>query len=121
MELVEFLGAHPAVDEVWHPSTVKTRNYEAIRAPGGGHGGLFSFTLRNSRKTSKFFDALNLSKGPSFGTPFTLVSPYVMLAHYDELDWAEGCGVSRHLIRVSCGAEDSEVLKEAFAEALQKV
>ena len=66
----------------------------------------------------KVFDALSLSKGPSFGTAFTLVSPYVMLAHYQELDWAEGCGVPPHLIRVSSGNEDPEVLRTAFSDAL---
>jgi len=119
MHLVELLGDHPAVDQVWHPSIIKRRNYEKIQAPGGGFGGLFSITLKNPRKAPKVFDALALSKGPSFGTSFSLASPYVMLAHYDELDWAEGCGVPAHLIRVSCGNEDPVVLANAFTEALR--
>lgn len=118
MELVELLSDHPAVDQLWHPSVVKRDHYEAIQAPGGGFGGLLSFTLKTPRKVAKVFDSLDLSKGPSFGTSFTLVSPYVMLAHYDELDWAEGCGVPSHLIRVSCGNEDPLALKNAFSEAL---
>jgi cystathionine gamma-synthase len=34
-----------------------------------------------------FFDALDTVKGPSLGTNFTLSSPYVILAHYGELEW----------------------------------
>ena len=59
-----------------------------------------------------------MSKGPSFGTPFTLVCPYVMLAHYHELEWAEACGVPANLLRVSCGLEPIETLIAAFDEAL---
>jgi hypothetical protein len=29
-----------------------------------------------------------------------------LLAHYGELDWAESCGVSRYLIRISVGLEE---------------
>ncbi|MBK1826009.1 PLP-dependent transferase [Haloferula rosea] len=118
LQLVELLTHHPSVDRVWHPSVVNRSKYEVIQSPGGGYGGLLSFTLKNSRRTSKVYDALGLSKGPSFGTTFSLVSPYVMLAHYEELDWAEGCGVPAHLIRVSCGNEDPTVLQTAFSDAL---
>jgi hypothetical protein len=31
--------------------------------------------------------------GPGFGTNFTLACPYTILAHYDDLAWAEECGV----------------------------
>ena len=119
IRLVEMLSAHPGVQEVWHPSITHTANYDAIKAPGGGYGGLFSFVLKNPKKSAKVFDSLALCKGPSFGTSFSLVSPYVLLAHYEELDWAEGCGVPPHLIRVSCGHEDASRLEEVFAEALK--
>ncbi|MEP4079349.1 PLP-dependent transferase [Haloferula sp.] len=119
LRLVEMLVEHPAVAQVWHPSVTHRERYEKVKAAKGGFGPLFSFLLKTPKKTPKFFDALNVSKGPSFGTNFTLASPYVMLAHYRELDWAEGCGISRHLIRVSCGQEDAENLERIFKEALQ--
>jgi cystathionine gamma-synthase len=56
-----------------------------------------------------FFDALNVFKGPSLGTNFTLACPYTLLAHYTELDWAEGFGVDRRLVRVSVGLEHVDV------------
>ena len=40
------------------------------------------------------------------GTTFTLACPFTLLAHYGELDWAESCGVSRYLIRISVGLEE---------------
>jgi cystathionine gamma-synthase len=66
------------------------------------------------------FDALMVCKGPSFGTPFTLACPYTLLAHYLELDWADACGVPSHLIRVSCGVEETAGLLAQFASALEQ-
>jgi cystathionine gamma-synthase len=118
LELADWLSQQPAVAQVWHPSIVNRENYDAVRRKTGGYGGLLSFVLKNPKKTPKVYDALRVCKGPSFGTPFTLVCPYVMLAHYPELDWAEACGVPANLLRVSCGLEPVETLKAAFEEAL---
>lgn len=117
-ELAAWLAEHSAVAQVWHPSLTTRENYDAVRRKDGGYGGLLSFVLKSPKKTPKVYDALRLSKGPSFGTPFTLVCPYTMLAHYHELEWAEGCGVPAHLLRVSCGQEPIETLISAFDEAL---
>jgi cystathionine gamma-synthase len=119
LRLVELLVDHPAVANVWHPSITHRERYEAVMSPQGGFGPLISFALKSPKKTARFFDKLAVSKGPSFGTPFTLACPYVMLAHYRELDWAEGCGIPRHLIRVSCGNEDMNLLREVFEQALK--
>lgn len=116
--LADWLSQHPAVAQVWHPSLTTREHYDAVKRKNGGYGGLLSFVLKAPKKTPKVYDALRLSKGPSFGTPFTLVCPYVMLAHYHELEWAEGCGVPPNLLRVSCGLEPISALTAAFEEAL---
>lgn len=118
LALVEWLAAHPAVAEVWHPSITQRENYLKVMRKGGGFGGLISFVLKNAKKTPKVYDALRFCKGPSFGTTFTLVCPYTLLAHYTELEWAEGCGVSPALLRVSTGLEPIETIIAAFEEAL---
>lgn len=118
LELAAWLANHPAVAQVWHPSIATRDHYDAVRRKNGGYGGLLSFVLKSPKKTSKVYDALRLSKGPSFGTSFTLVCPYTMLAHYHELEWAEACGVPAHLLRVSCGLEPVASVIDAFDEAL---
>ena len=40
------------------------------------------------------------------------------MAHYRELDWAESCGVPRHLIRLSIGLEHPDELWERIDHAL---
>ena len=84
-----------------------------------GYGGLFSLNLKDAdRRAPAMFDALRVSKGPSLGTNFTLACPFTLLAHYHELEWAESCGVSRWLIRVSVGLEDPTELAARFDAAL---
>ena len=48
---------------------------------------------------------------------FSLVCPYTQLAHYDELSWAEQCGVPADLLRVSVGLEDPGALWMRFEQA----
>lgn len=118
LALVDFLKGHPAVASVWHPSITQTANYEAVMRKNGGYGGLISIVLSSPKKAPKVYDSLKLSKGPSFGTPFTLVCPYTLLAHYHELDWTEDCGVPSNLLRISVGLEPPETVIQAFADAL---
>ena len=119
LALADCLRAHPKVDRVWHAKVEGGRGYEFIRRQNGGYGCLLSFTLKNPEQTSaRVFDALRVTKGPSLGTNYTLACPYTLLAHYDELDWTESCGVSRWLIRVSAGLEDTAELIKRFEEAL---
>ena len=44
--------------------------------------------------------------------------PFTLLAHYNELDWAESCGVSRYLIQISVGLEEPEDLWQRLNRAL---
>ncbi|KAK7752107.1 Cystathionine gamma-synthase [Diatrype stigma] len=114
------LRAHPLVKQVYYPLYNESRpHYEACRVPGvrGGYGGLLSVTLRTKAQAVAFYDALDTAKGPSLGTNFTLTSPYVLLAHYQELDWAASFGVEPDLLRISVGLEDN--LEDVFRKALQ--
>jgi len=117
--LVDHLRDHPAVERLWYPKFENRENYDAVRRPDGGYGGLFSLLLKDAERTSiPFYDALRISKGPSLGTNFSLACPYTLLAHYDELEWAEELGISRWLVRCSVGLEDPSDLIARFDEAL---
>jgi cystathionine gamma-synthase len=48
-----------------------------------------------------------------------LACPFTLLAHYTELEWAEACGVSRYLIRLSVGLEDVEESWRRLDKALK--
>ncbi len=119
--LFEYLKSRPEVTRVWYPGSDAAQHYESVMRTdreGVGHSTLISLLLREPEKNSApFYDSLRVSKGPSLGTNFTLACPYVLLAHYHELEWAASCDVDRHLIRVSVGMEDWDDLRSRFDEA----
>ncbi|KAK4159667.1 putative cystathionine gamma-synthase [Cladorrhinum sp. PSN259] len=94
-------------------------NYEVVKVPGGGYGGLVSVVFHRKEQAVAFYDAVDTAKGPSLGTNFTLTSPYVLLAHYGELEWAAQFGVDPDLIRISVGLEDTEDIVNVFKAALR--
>ena len=117
--LAERLRDHPAMANVFHPG--ECENFKALQRPGAGHGCLLSFELKGGiQSAQKVYDALAVCKGPSLGTAFTLVCPYVLLAHYEELGWAKRCDVPSHLLRVSVGLEEQQDLWKRFLLALEK-
>ena len=119
--IADLLKEHPAIEKVWYPKFTTPELYQKLQRKGAGYGGLISFVLKTRKKSAKFFDSLKVSKGPSLGTDFSLACPYTLLAHYDEMDWAEGCGVERDLIRISCGTEETDDLVSRFLEALELI
>jgi cystathionine gamma-synthase len=110
------------IKKVYYPRYVTPEIYaQAKRSPTlgeGGFGGLFSITFTSLAASQAFFDTIACAKGPSLGTSFTLASPYTLLAHYNELDWAAQYGVDAGLVRISIGQEDTESLREWFKEAV---
>lgn len=118
-QLAKFFRQHPKVESVCYPGP-NNSNYESLRTASGGYGGLMSVVLHNpEHATPAMFDSLEICKGPNLGTNFTLCCPYTLLAHYTELDFAERCGVSRWLLRISVGTEPYGVLEARFAAALE--
>ncbi|CAG7849833.1 Probable cystathionine gamma-synthase; AltName: Full=O-succinylhomoserine (thiol)-lyase [Serendipita indica DSM 11827] len=109
----------PVIKKLYYPKWITTDLYNSLKTPQGGFGGLFSVTFTSEAAARAFFDALGCEKGPSLGTNFTLACPFVILAHYTELDWARGYGVDPYLVRVSVGLEKTEVLIGWIENALR--
>lgn len=120
--IATLLKSSPIVKEVYYPLFSDTRpNYEDCRTPDGGYGGLLSVTFHSTTDAVTFFDNLEVQKGPSLGTNFTLACPYTVLAHYAELDWARQFGVETDLVRISFGLENLEDLKGMVGRTLEAV
>ncbi|GKZ22554.1 hypothetical protein AbraIFM66951_006461 [Aspergillus brasiliensis] len=119
--ICDLLKSHPLVKDVYYPKyNPSTKQfYDDCRTPDGGYGGLISFVFHKKEHAIAFYDRIETAKGPSLGTNFTLTSPYVLLAHYWELDWAGEFGVPLDLLRVSVGVEDTEELVSRFVVALK--
>ncbi|CAG7927869.1 unnamed protein product [Penicillium olsonii] len=120
--ITAMLKESPLVKEVYYPKYSPTKPlYDSFRNPNGGYGGLFSVTFHSNPEAVAFYDTLEVLKGPSLGTNFTLSSPYVLLAHYGELDWAKSFNVDPDLVRISVGLEEVPDLRARFQRALDAV
>ncbi|KAK7397832.1 Cystathionine gamma-synthase [Neonectria punicea] len=118
--ICDVLRTHPLVKRVYYPKYNPSRShYDACRLPNGGYGGLLSVVFDRKEQAQAFYDCMDIAKGPSLGTNFTLCSPYVVLAHYLELPWAAQFGVDPDLVRVSVGLEETTELQDTFRRALK--
>ncbi|KAF4556161.1 Cystathionine gamma-synthase-like protein [Elsinoe fawcettii] len=120
--ICDMLEGHSRIKQVNYPKTAPTQQYyDQYKLPGGGYGGLLSCTFYSIDDAIAFYDALETAKGPSLGTNFTLASPFVLLAHYGELEWAAQYGCEANLVRFSVGLEDEAELKRTFEKALDAI
>ncbi|MBI40826.1 MAG: Cys/Met metabolism PLP-dependent enzyme [Leptospiraceae bacterium] len=130
-ENVRILGdrwdQHPAVRKLyradqgpWAENYHKiARKSEAGILPGG------MITMEVGSAMESVYDSLQILKGPSFGTDFTLVMLYMYLAHYDLVSTEEGRATLAELqmdpglFRISIGMEDPDTIYDAFERAFQ--
>lgn len=117
--IVELLEGHPKVEQVYYPKGSPSQPYyDRHRREGGGYGFLLSIVFDKPASAMAFYDALEVAKGPSLGTNFTLSCAYTLLAHARELEWAAKYGVVEYLVRISVGVEDPEDLLGRVRKAL---
>jgi cystathionine gamma-synthase len=122
--IAQRLANHPAVTRVRTAETVSTfKNYQKLKRPGVGPGALITIELKNEMRG--VYDKLQCVKGPSFGLEFTLVSPYLWLAHFDEVTTELGrkeiktAGLDPDLLRISIGLEPVEEIWSMLESALK--
>lgn len=118
--LADYLLGHPAVKKV-HYAGYSNHFGDVAKSPDSG-GAMITIELKS--EIQPFYDALDVMKGPSFGTKFTLVCPFMYLAHYDLVRTEEGrdflrsIGIDPDLIRISVGLEPIEEIIAVFEKAL---
>ena len=118
--VVGLLRASPLVREVYYPLGAPTQaGYDEFKREGGGYGYMLSVKFWERERAVAFYDALDVAKGPSLGTNFTLCCAYTLLAHYKELEWAAEYGVVEDLVRVSVGLEERGWLESRVLKALK--
>lgn len=120
-ELAAFLRTHPGIKKVCFGGDAQHFPAVAQSADSGGS----VITVELVGEMERFYDALELMKGPSFGTDFTLVCPFMYLAHYDLVTGDAGrkflrsVEIDPELIRISVGTEPIDAITQVFARALE--
>ena len=121
--LYNFLKKQPKVLEiksVFHEAS--SENFSKIQN-GNNVPGLLSVVF--DKDLAFYYDKLQVAKGPSLGTEFTLAMPYVYLAHYEYLKSEMGLhvlkklGINPNLLRISVGTEPIENIIKAFQLVLE--
>ncbi len=122
-QLAEFLLARKAVKQVnWVYQTSSNDNFTMIQKNSEAFPPLLSVVF--NKPLFNYYDLLNFAKGPSLGTEFTLLMPYVYLAHYDMIKTSEGkqhlinIGLHPELLRISVGCEPIEEIIAEFVRIL---
>jgi len=117
-QLIELLSQKKGIKKVWSVlENASVENYKKLNSSGIIPGLL---TLELEDDIAPYYDSLKVAKGPSLGTEFTLVMPYVYLAHYDLTKTEEGIkilnekGMNPNILRVSVGVENIEAIIRSF-------
>ena len=67
------LRLHPAVNEVYYPKGSASQHiYEKYKLRDGAYGFMLSIRFKSPAKAIAFHDTLDVAKGPSLGTNFSL-------------------------------------------------
>jgi cystathionine gamma-synthase len=119
--IVNFLKTKLDQAEIFHPSMINTKEYNSIKRSDGGYGSLLSISLKTPTQAPLFYNTLKMCKGPSLGTSFTLACPYVLLAHYFELNEVKKYGIDPNLIRISIGLEAPETIIADLTHAFNTI
>lgn len=123
LTLTDFLEQHPSVEKVFGAYSGQSgKNYARLERRPGAPGGIISIKLR--KPVAEFYDRVQVTKGPSFGVTFTILCPFLYLAHYDLVSTEEGRryleenNLDPELLRISVGTEDIDQILAAFRDAL---
>lgn len=123
MKLVDFLQTCKGVNKIFWAYEEKSRiNFEKIQKNPDSPGGVITVEL--NRSLESVYDHLKIAKGPSCGAEFTLVGPYLYLAHYNLVSHQEGRKflnereINPELLRISVGTEKIEDIIQVFSEVL---
>ena len=118
-QLVEYFKTCSFIDKIFYClQPISEANYKALMKHEDAYSGVMSVTF--NKPFAQVYDRLNFAKGPSLGTEFTLLMPYVYLAHYDYILSQEGQAILKEhdipadLLRISVGSENIDDIIAEF-------
>ena len=125
LQLGEWLEQQKGIKRVhWAHDADSRTIYHRLAGSKETPGAILSLELAGDPRA--FYDAIEVAKGPSFGTSFSLLCPFLYLAHYDLVSDPAGRqtlhrnGIDPELLRFSCGTEPIDELKAIFSDALHQ-
>lgn len=127
LDVLSFLQSQSSIEAVLHPSVGPTSaTYTTLLRRDSGHskgsyGNAMSIIFRRPEQAERFYNAVDVCKGASFGTNFTLAIPYAQLALSSAKHKLAKYGVPAHIIRLSVGMEDAAEIIEKLRAAIDSL
>ena len=119
IKLIKYLKTCSYIKKIYHCMQEENKdNYKKLMRTDKSYSGLISLSFKKDFQS--VYDKLNFPKGPSLGTNFTFLTPYVYLAHYDLIICKEGQKLLKinnipiDLLRVSVGTENIDDIISEF-------
>lgn len=123
-KVAEFLNNHPKVDRVFYPGLSSHPQYELASSQMKRFGAMLAFELKGGREAGrKMMNSLKLCVvAVSLGDTATLIEHPASMTHstYSEEELKE-FGISKGLVRMSVGIENSEDIIDDLSQALDRV
>ncbi|MDH4223522.1 MAG: PLP-dependent transferase, partial [candidate division Zixibacteria bacterium] len=110
------------IKKVYYPGLKTHTQHNLAKSQMRGFGGMVTLELKDLKSTVRLLNNLKIFKNAvSLGGVESLASIPVLSSHYglDENMLKKG-GVSKGMIRLSCGIEDAEDLIDDLKQALLK-
>ncbi len=123
LKIAQYFSKHPRVRKVYYPGLKNHSQYNLAKSQMKGFGGMVTFELKDLNSAIKLLDNLKVFKNAvSLGGVESLASIPVLSSHYglDET-MLKKSGVTKGMLRLSCGIEDTEDLIYDLDQALKKV
>jgi cystathionine beta-lyase/cystathionine gamma-synthase len=123
LALAEFLAAHAKVQKVYYPGLRTHPQYELARRQMNGFGGMLAFDVGSIDAARRVLDSVRLhALAESLGGVETLISHPATMTHASvPADRRQALGITEGMVRISCGIEDVDDLKEDLAQALDRI
>jgi cystathionine beta-lyase/cystathionine gamma-synthase len=121
-KIARFLESRDEIDHVNYPGLESHPQHEMARELFTGFGGMLSFVPKGGEAaTERILHALRLPiRAPSLGGPETLVAVPAHVSHASMSDEELArVGISKALVRMSVGLENTEDLIEDLTQALE--
>ena len=123
LKIAQYFSKHPRVRKVYYPGLKTHPQHNLAKSQMKGFGGVVTFELKDLNSAIKLLDNLKVFKNAvSLGGVESLASIPVLSSHYglDE-KMLKKSGVTKGMLRLSCGIEDTEDLIYDLEHALKKV
>jgi len=123
MRIAQYFAKHPKIKKVYYPGLKNHPQYNLAKKQMKGFGGVVTLELEDLDSTLKVLDNLKIIKNAvSLGGVESLASIPVFSSHYglDE-EVLKKSGVTKGMLRLSCGIEDTDDLIQDLDQALKKM